>query len=61
MEVSGQLHTPAVLPTGRNPVLNGRGGWVGPKSQSAHDGEDKTLLAFLGFKSWIVRTAASSL
>jgi hypothetical protein len=38
-------------------MLNGRGGRVDPKSQPAHDGEDKNLL-FLGFKSCIVWPAA---
>jgi len=55
MEVSGQLHTPTILPTGRNSVLNGKGGWV------VHVGEEKNLLPFFGFKSQIVRPAASSL
>jgi len=61
MEVSGQLHTPAILPTGRNSVLNGKGGWVVSKSQSAHVGEQKNFLPLFEFKSWIVRPAASSL
>jgi len=61
MKGSGQLHTPAILPTGRNSALNGKGGWLGSKSQSAHVGEDKNLLSFFGFKSRIVRPAASSL
>jgi hypothetical protein len=31
MEVSGQLHAPAALPPGKEPlVLNWIGGWVGP-------------------------------
>jgi hypothetical protein len=41
MEVSGQLHTPAALPQGKNPLypLDRRLG--GPQNRSGHDGEEK--------------------
>jgi len=30
MEVRGQLHAPAGLPRGKDPVTHLAGGWVGP-------------------------------
>jgi hypothetical protein len=32
MQVSGQLHTPAALPSGRSPGTHWIGGWVGPRA-----------------------------
>jgi len=32
MEVSGQLHAPAALPPGKEPVTHWIGGWVGPRA-----------------------------
>jgi hypothetical protein len=45
MEMSGQLHSPAVLtPGGRAPGTNWRGGWVGPRS-GPDTGEEKNILS----------------
>jgi hypothetical protein len=32
MDVSGQLHTPAALPPGKEPDTHRIGGWVGPRA-----------------------------
>ena len=42
MEVSGEVHAPASLPSGENPGSHGIGGWVGPRA-----GLDVLLLLLL--------------
>jgi hypothetical protein len=32
MEVGGQLHSPAALPPGKEPMAHWIGGWVGPRA-----------------------------
>jgi hypothetical protein len=50
MDVNGQLHTPAALPTGRNPryLLSVR--LVGPQNWSVRYGVEKDLLTLSGIE-----------
>jgi len=45
MEISGQLHAPATLPSGRKASdIHRIGGWVVPKCQAQHFGGEKHFL-----------------
>jgi len=41
MELSGELHDPAALPTGKEPLVSGGRRLGGPQSRSGHGGEGK--------------------
>jgi hypothetical protein len=60
MEVSGQLHSPAALPTGKEPwyPLDRRLG--GPQSRSEHGGEKKNSQPLPGFEHPIIQPVAQS-
>jgi hypothetical protein len=48
MEVSGQLHTPAGLHTGKEPLVHMNRRLGGSKSLSERCGEEKSVLPLLG-------------
>jgi hypothetical protein len=41
MEVSGQLHVPAALPPGKEPLIPNEEGIGGPQNRSERGGEEK--------------------
>ena len=53
MEVSGELHSPAALPPGKNTGTNLTGGWVGPR----HILED---LSPSRLETWIIHPMPSN-
>jgi hypothetical protein len=61
MEVSGQRHPPAVLPSGKKTGTH----WIpspdGPQSRSRRFGEAKILLLLLEFEPHIVQPATYSI
>jgi len=57
MEVSGQLHAPATLPSGKEPGTHWMGGWVGPRA-SGHSGVEKNFWSLSGLKPLIIQLIA---
>jgi hypothetical protein len=53
MEVNGQLHAPAALPPGKEPL-------GGPQSRSERDGEEKNSQLLPGLESPITLTTSPS-
>jgi hypothetical protein len=56
MEVSGQLHAQAALPTGKEPVSHWIGGWVG--CRAVLDVVMKSSKPLLGLESPIIQPVA---
>jgi len=59
MEVSGQLHVPAVLSPGNNTGTYCTGGCLGPRVGLDGFGEVYNLLPLLGLEPWNVQSVAS--
>jgi hypothetical protein len=48
MDMSGQIHVPAALPSphpGKNSRANSREGWLGPRCSLTFSGEEKNILS----------------
>ena len=58
MQVSGQLHDPACLPTGNNPRTHLIRGWVNPRAGMGVAVEQTNLLPLPGFEPRSVRPIA---
>jgi hypothetical protein len=55
MEVSGQLHVPAALPTGKEPLIPTDRRLGGPQNQSRLGGEEKEFHPLSGLESPIIQ------
>jgi hypothetical protein len=56
MEVSGILHTPDALPSGKRSGTHRLGSWVDLKRRSGRFGEEKNVLLQPGFKPRTLQT-----
>jgi hypothetical protein len=58
MEVSGQLHAPAALPPGKEPLVPIGWGLGGPQSRSGRGGVGKSSQPFPGLEPPIIQPVA---
>jgi len=58
MDASGQLHAPAALPVGKDPLVCIGRRMTGPQSQSEHGGEDKNSLPLRWLEPPIIQLVA---
>jgi len=58
MEVSGQLHDPTALPTGKEPQYSLSRSLGGPQSRSGRGGEEKKIPDSAGNRTPVIRSGS---